>query len=256
MIIFLAVSSLVHAKDIVPVKVFSKNKGIVVKYDDDIKVGSEIYVYDGKKLLGIAKVRECKIKTCKATYRKIRKKIVVTADHTFSTKSLNENNSTGSYLTDKRHLVYGSYGGAFNYGMQVGYLNELKPKFRAGGYVGLVNHEYNDVNLTSTVLALQADYRLSTFSREEIHFGAYGELGYSMGTIDFGKVGGGKADELAMVIGGGLILWKNYQNFSFMLKGGYAYNFHSESFTFNGVKLKTPFDGGLYTVELGVGYSF
>lgn len=249
------------AEEVTPLKVFSGNKGFVVPYKGEIKPDQNIFVYDGEKLIGVAKVVECKTKSCKATFRKVRKNTSITSDHTFSTsmspltKKPHEKGPEQKDSQDKE-TVYGSYGGVFNYGLQLGYLRDIGGDFRAGVYFGSINHDFEKVNLKSNLLALQSDYRFHTFEDSGIHFGAYGEAGYSFATIDYSAYQGGTIKERAPFLATGAIFWKELDSFYFMFKGGYSYNFHSSSVSTDGRVITTPFDGGLFALEFGAGYSF
>jgi len=71
---------------------------------------------------------ECKTKSCKARFRKIRKNITVTSEHTFSTTTIPPKKTKDNEPQEKE-TVYGSYGGVFNYGLQIGYLRDIGGDF-------------------------------------------------------------------------------------------------------------------------------
>lgn len=203
---------------------------------------------------------ECKTKSCRATFKKIRKNITVTNEHIFSTTTLPlkkaDDKETIEKETSVKEIVYGSFGGVFNYGLQLGYLRDIGNDFRAGVFFGTIDHDFEKVNLKSNLLALQGDYRFHTFEESGVHFGAYGEAGYSFATIDYSAYQGGSIKERAPFLATGAIFWKELDSFYVMFKGGYSYNFHSSSVSTDGRVITTPFDGGLFALELGAGYSF
>ncbi|HXH73647.1 MAG TPA: hypothetical protein VNJ08_01680 [Bacteriovoracaceae bacterium] len=254
-ILFLAliIPTLAHARKLKPIKLLENNKGVIFHSENDLHAGDELFVYTkkNKKLsfTSMLKITSCDIEQCEAKLVKMKKGTKLSLGDYYSNKNLQKPGSTN------KNYGYVAVGSPLTLGLNLGYFKEWTNTLKLGGKVGIINAEIAKVGVSGNYLAVQLDSKLADW--EKIEFNPYAEIGYLRTNLDFKKINGPKFDDNVPYLGFGLNVWKFWDRFFLLGKGGYSYNFYEGKYSEDGIADYTlPFKGGLIVFELGAGMSF
>lgn len=240
------------SKEIRPLSIEPNKKEIHLPLDEDYSTGSFIYLYqriDNKlKFAGSALINKCDANGCTSRIKKIRKNLVLTEDLIYSTIELNKAEHK------KKHRLYGSVGGPLGFAYNLGYFNQVDKKFNFGGRIGLVSNIVGKVKINGVYINVHQEFEL--WKLWNIDLNPYFEIGYFQGTLNFSEISGPPINVSSPFLGLGMNVWKNWDRFFFIGRGGLSYNTLKPIYKDQGDKYNLSLSGTILVMELGIGFNF
>lgn len=256
-------------------KVSNDNRKILIPRDSSLQNGSTVYIIaPGQgRVDAIAVVKGCNANGCVAEVGKRRRGVMISSSYIVSTtapgqrvaKAKESNNllaqtqkETRPKNNDDAQYIGLSLGGPMSYGYRLSYVMRWDSDWRIGANLGMVNSDFNDVNLSAIEVSARADYFLSRWDSWGMDFYGTAEVGILKSTIDFSAVDpqGFETDATAPFVSLLLTAEKNWKTWGLFGKIGYSMNFYDATYEEGNISFNTPFDGGLISIEAGLSYHF
>lgn len=251
-IALILITSNCWSKEILPLSIEPNKKKLLFPVDVDYSTGSFIYFYqriNGKlKFAGNALINKCDASGCTSRIKKIRKNLVLSKDLIYSTIELTK------AAQKKKQRLYVSLGGPLGFAYNVGYFNQYDKKFKFGGRIGLISNIVGQVKINGVYINVHQEFELWKLWNVDVN--PYFELGYFQGTLNFSEIAGPTINVTSPYLGAGLNIWKKWDRFFFIGRGGLSYNTLMPIYKDKGDEYNLSLSGALLVVELGIGLNF
>jgi hypothetical protein len=249
--IALSATSNANAQDRVIQKIWKDGKTFIVKRTSSTEEGHQYNIVDDNNTtLAVAKISECKTKSCLGTIIQSKKDFQL--KDTYQLVLIQESRHL------RRHHGYLGYGGPMGAGIRLGYAdNFLKNKWIVGGNLTRQQSSTNNVDITGNMISAEVRYPIFQFKKLKIS--ALAEIGFMKLTLDFTEDSQGPSEDVStyFIMTGVDLAYPITKSLQIVGKGLISKNGLESSYSNSASEsYSNPYGKMLISSELGIRYFF